>query len=78
MAVSLVGDAGKVRDTMECSDADFRAFGDGTLQPDATQRDRLLALIVREQGLVIARSRELVDELRRRKYQWPSGHTVDG
>ena len=67
MAVSLAGDAQLVIAAMKCSQDDFREYCEGTKEPPWPELDRLVSLIVREQAKVIARNRELLKALKRRK-----------
>ena len=66
MAASLVGEAELVRQEMECSQADFRAYCTGRREPPIAELDRLIQLIVREQGKEVARNRELLSQARAR------------
>jgi hypothetical protein len=71
MAVSLVGDAGPVRKAMACSEYDFE-----TIAPVAryqTKFERLVELIVREQGNLIAANRALLAEIREKPKHVPGG-----
>ena len=56
MAVSLVGDAGPVRKAMACSEYDFEAYCAGGKVPNQQEFERLVELIVREQGNLICES----------------------
>jgi hypothetical protein len=60
LAVSLVGSPDAVKATMKCSDADFLAYCDGRKEPSWPELDRLIDLIVREQGNIIAKNRDLL------------------
>jgi hypothetical protein len=64
MAVSLVGDAGPVRKAMACSEYDFEAYCAGGKVPNQQEFERLVELIVREQGNLIAANRALLAEIR--------------
>jgi hypothetical protein len=64
MAASLVGEADPVRQAMQCSPEDFRAYCAGSKEPGMVEFDRLIALIIRQQGKLIARNRELLDRIR--------------
>ncbi len=57
MAISLVGDAGAVRGAMNCSAADFSDYCAGRREPPWPEFDRLVDLLVREQGKLMARNR---------------------
>ena len=72
MAVSLVGDVASVRKAMACSESDFEAFCTGSKAPSQDEFERLVELIVREQGNLIAAKRELLAQLRD-KGKPPSG-----
>jgi hypothetical protein len=60
MAASLIGDVEKVRLTLRCPHDEFRAYCAGTKELPYDELDRLIDLISREQGLLIARNRELL------------------
>ena len=64
IAAGLVGEAQKVREAMQCSPADFLKYCDGTKELPLQELDRLLSLIIREQGLIIAKNREMLSQLR--------------
>ena len=66
MAVSLLGNTEAVRLEMGCTPEEFRAYGEAETEPPWHQVDRLVQLIVREQGKVIARNRKLTEEIRAR------------
>lgn len=63
MAVSLVGEK-PVMECMHCSESDFQKFLAGSKEPSWTELDRLVSLIIREQGNIIAKNRELLKKLR--------------
>jgi hypothetical protein len=67
MAVSLVGDSRRVMEQMRCSEADFQLYCAGEREPGWSEYDRLIALIVDEQGIIIAKNRELLNKLRERR-----------
>ena len=67
MAVSLVGDAAAVRNHLGCSEADFIAYCNGHKEVDAGALNALVGLIVHEQGIIIAKNREMLSELRKRR-----------
>jgi hypothetical protein len=67
MAVSLVGSALEVMAQMKSSEADFRAYCGGEKEPDGAEFSRLVSLIIREQGKLIAQNRELMAQIRARK-----------
>ena len=60
MAVSLVGEAQSVMLEMKCSREDFLDYCAAQKEPQAEELDRLLKLIIREQGNMIAKNRELI------------------
>lgn len=64
MAVSLVGGAQTVALEMKCSNSDFRAYLAGEKEPPMDEFNRLVELVVREQGRLIARNRELIAQVR--------------
>lgn len=70
MAASLTGDPQSVKKAMLCSDADFLDYCAGAKEPPWHEMDRLITLMVREQGRLIAKNREFLkqtEELRRRQ-----------
>jgi hypothetical protein len=67
MAVSLVGSAAEVVAEMKSTDADFRAYCAAEKEPSAEEFSRLVTLIIREQGKLIAKNRELLATIRERK-----------
>ena len=64
MAVSLVGDTRKVSEHMRCSDADFLAYSAGKKEPTWPELDRLISLIIHEQGVLIGMNKEMLAKLR--------------
>ena len=66
MAVSLVGDTERVRLSINCSESDFREYCADRQELPWPQLDRLISLIIREQGNIIARNRELSAKLRQK------------
>jgi hypothetical protein len=69
MAGSLVGSAHKVMAAMKCSEADFHEYCNGEKEPTWPELDRLIGLIIREQGNLIAKNRELLAAARQ-KHNW--------
>jgi hypothetical protein len=67
MAVSLAGSAQAVREEMRASEADFTEYCAGQKEPSWPELNRLVTLIVREQGRMIAQNRELIARIRDRK-----------
>jgi hypothetical protein len=63
MAVALVGDVAPVVAAMKCSDADFQEYCAGRKDPESPEYERLIELVVREQGKVIAKNRASVASL---------------
>lgn len=66
MAVSLVGEPQLVLLEMRCSHDDFQEYCAGRKEPPPEQFERLVALIVHEQGKMIAKNRELLTQCRER------------
>jgi hypothetical protein len=60
IAVSLVGDSKKVMDQMRCSEADFREYCENRKELPWPELDRLISLIIDEQGKAIATHRALL------------------
>ena len=67
MAVSLLGDSDAVRKHLRCSEADFIAYCDGKKELDTAALEVVVDLIVHEQGKIIAKNRDMLDELRKRR-----------
>jgi hypothetical protein len=67
MAASLVGDAQSVMMEMKCSIYDFHAYCAAQKEPPVEELDRLLKLIIREQGNLIAKNRELIATMRAKR-----------
>ena len=63
MAVSL-GDADAVRKEMACSQSDFEAYCAGRKAPSQEEFERLVGVIVREQGKLIGANRDLLAKAR--------------
>ncbi|MGH8635758.1 MAG: hypothetical protein ACREUZ_01335 [Burkholderiales bacterium] len=66
MAVSLVGEAQSVMLEMRCSSEDFLDYCAALKEPPADELDRLVKLLIREQGNLIAQNRELIAKIRAR------------
>ena len=64
MAVSLVGEAQSVALEMKCSNADFLEYCAGRKEPPPPELDRLVSLIIREQGRMISKNRQLLADMR--------------
>ena len=67
MAVSLMGSVEPVIKEMKSSTDNFREYRAGTKKVPPLEYDRLISLIVREQGNTIAKNRELLAKLSSRK-----------
>lgn len=67
MAVSLMGSVEPVIKEMKSSTDDFREYRAGTKKVPPLEYERLISLIIREQGNVIAKNRELLAKLSSRK-----------
>ena len=63
LAVSLVGEARSVALEMKCSNADFLEYCAARKEPPAQELDRLITLIIREQGRMISKNRQLLAAL---------------
>lgn len=64
MAVSLVGEVQTVALEMKCSNPDFLEYCAGRKEPPPEELDRLITLIVREQGRLISKNRQLLADIR--------------
>ena len=67
LAVSLMGSVEPVINEMKCSTDDFRDYRAGTKKLPPPEYERLISLIMREQGNEIAKNRELIAKLSSRK-----------
>ena len=67
MAASLVGDETKVMEHLRCSEADFLLYCSGQKELPFAELDRLVSLIVHEQGVLIAQHRQFLAEVRARR-----------
>lgn len=69
MAVSLVGEVEEVRKAMCCSHDDFRDYCASEKEPPWPELDRLIGLIISEQGKMIAKNREFLNAARNKREQ---------
>jgi hypothetical protein len=67
MAASLVGSAHEVQATMKCSGEEFLEYCNGNKEPTWPELDRLIDLIIREQGKIIAANRDLLAAAREKR-----------
>ena len=63
-AVSLVGSPAAVRAHMRCTEEHFLDYCAGAKEPSFAELDRLVTLIIREQGRLIAQNRNLLRQIR--------------
>jgi hypothetical protein len=63
-AVSLVGAPVEVRTHMRCTENHFLDYCAGVKEPSPVELERLITLIIREQGRIIAQNRNLLQQLR--------------
>ena len=63
-AASLVGDSQKVIEHLKCSQSDFLDYSAGRRRPSGAEMERLVYLIIREQGIIAARNRDLLAKIR--------------
>jgi hypothetical protein len=71
MAASLVGSAHEVMVIMQCSEADFREYCDGRKDLLWPELDRLITLILREQGKIVAKNRVFLAKQAERRAKLP-------
>jgi hypothetical protein len=64
LATSLIGEPSKVRDFMQCSEADFLDCCAARQAPSQAELERLVQLIIKEQSNIIAKNKELLSEIR--------------
>ena len=67
MAARLLGSSEKVKQCMQCSELEFRAYRAGRKEPSWLEIDRLVEIIMREQGVQIAKNRVFLDEMRKKR-----------
>ena len=67
MAVSLAGSVQEVQACMRSTEADFLDYCAGAKEPGLDELDRLISLIIREQGKIIAQNRELLQRVREKQ-----------
>jgi hypothetical protein len=67
MAVSLVGSVEEVKAYLRSTEADFLDYCAGAKEPALPELDRLITLIIREQGKIIAQNRELLQRIREKR-----------
>jgi hypothetical protein len=65
MAVRLVGSPEIVRNVLQTSEADFRAYRAGEKNLRSYEFDRLVALIIAEQRKIVRANRAILDEINR-------------
>ena len=53
-----MGDSEAVRKCLQCSEVDFQDYMAGRKEPSWPEFDRLIELIVREEGILIANQKE--------------------
>lgn len=66
-AVSLLGSPVDVRAEMGTTEQNFLEYCAGASEPSSAEFERLIALIVREQGRLIGQNRKLLQQLRTEK-----------
>ncbi len=67
MAVSLAGSVEEVRAHMRSTEGDFLDYCAGAKEPAHAELDRLVTLIIREQGKIIAQNRDLLQRVREKR-----------
>jgi hypothetical protein len=67
MAVSLAGSVEEVKACMRSTEADFIDYCAGVREPALPELDRLITLIIREQGKIIAQNRDLLQRAREKR-----------
>jgi hypothetical protein len=66
MAASLTGDPEEVRKAMRCSYEDLLQYSAAKKKPSQAELDALVGMIIREQGNLIAKNRELLAQMEER------------
>ena len=69
MAVSLLGSGEAVQAELKCSATEFREYCSGDKEVPWPQLDRLISMIIREQGLIIAKNREFLAQARAKAHK---------
>ena len=72
MAVSLAGSVDEVKACMRSAEADFLDYCAGAKEPAFAELDRLVTLIIREQGKIIAQNRDLLQRVREKRSVRPA------
>ena len=67
MGASLLGDTERLRNELGCSPEDFRAYLESGKQMPWPELDKLINIILREQGHIIAANRDLTAKLREKR-----------
>ena len=67
MAVSLVGSVQEVKACMRSTEADFLDYCAGAKELGLAELDRLITLVIREQGKIIAQNRDLLQRAREKR-----------
>jgi len=67
MAVSLAGSVEEVKACMRSTEADFLDYCAGVKELALDELDRLITLIIREQGKIIAQNRDLLLRAREKR-----------
>ena len=67
MAVSLAGSVQEVKACMRSTEADFLDYCAGARELSLAELDRLITLIIREQGKIIAQNRDLLQRVREKR-----------
>lgn len=67
MAVSLAGSVEEVKACMRSTEADFLDYCAGAKEMALDELDRLVTLIIREQGKIIAQNRDLLQRAREKR-----------
>ena len=67
MAVSLAGSVQEVQACMRSTQADFLDYCAGAKEPALDELERLITLIICEQGKIIAQNRELLQRFREKR-----------
>lgn len=67
MAVSLLGEVERLRKELGCSQEDFRAYAESRKEMPWPHLDKLITVILREQGHILAANRELAAKGREKR-----------
>ena len=75
LAASLADEPRKVWESMGCSEAEYRDYCAGRKVPTQLELERLVELIIQEQGNIVSRNRDLLAQVRAKDAKLDGGET---